>query len=150
MIYYNQNKIGKGDNMLTETEFNLYDSINTLGARWLTWNSKERKADLGIKGFNNHNKIHLWLLYLMKSYSIGNGYKDIYIDCPFYIYLWFKYVKKIKQLKYWRTNSNVFLIDPEIFTKELCDCFKKSPKIVEQIYDEYWRKKYGRNRNSGI
>ena len=39
--------------------YDKYDAINTLAARWLVWNSKERKQPLGIKKFRREKLTHM-------------------------------------------------------------------------------------------
>lgn len=122
-----------------ETELNLYDNINTWAVRWLIWNAEDKKINLGIKQFNRHNKMHLWLLYMMNSYSIARGYETIYINCSFWSYLWLKYIKGLKQVQRWRIGDKALLIEPLTFAKELCKGFNEAPQITEKIYDTYWR-----------
>ena len=59
-------------------DYDKYDAINTLAARWLVWNSKEKKKPLGIKQFKCKKLTHMWLLNIMNSFSIASGYEDFY------------------------------------------------------------------------
>jgi len=106
--------------------------------RWLLANAKERKALLGIKNFKKENKTHLWLLKLMDCYSISMKYVDIYLQCSLIDFLWMKYVMKVRHIKRWHGNHNVFLIKPEVFAKEITGQYNQEASIVEDIYDEYW------------
>lgn len=121
-------------------DLNLYDNINTMAARWLVWNSKERKQPLGIKNFTRKNKIHLWLLWVMISFSVATGYKDFYLDCSWFDYFYIRYIKRIKHIKKMNGIVDVFLIEPELFAKEVCERFDMDSKTVEDIYDMYWSK----------
>ena len=120
-------------------DFNLLDQINTLAARWLIWNSKEQKKPLGIKKFTRKNPIHMWLLYIMNSISIVTGYSDFYLDCSWIDYLYVRFIRKMRHVKKINRNTNTFLIEPEIFIKEVCENFGQAENIVGYIYDKYWR-----------
>lgn len=119
-------------------DLDLYDSINTMAARWLMWNSRERKQPLGIKDFKRKNKIHLWLLYIMNSFSITAGYEDFYLDCSWFDYLYIRYIKRMRHVKKMNGKTDVFLIESELFAKEICECFEKDADFVQYIYDMYW------------
>jgi len=126
--------------MPTNVDLDLFDKINTLGARWLVWNSKERKQPLGIKKFTRKSSIHMWLLYIMNSTSIATGYQDFYLDCSWIDYLYIKFIRKIRHVKKANKKIDVFLIEPELFAKEVCERFNYAGSTVGYIYDEYWRK----------
>ena len=123
----------------TEDDLNLFDQINTLAARWLVWNSKQRKQSLGIKKFTRKNASHMWLLYIMNSVSVATGYSDFYIDCSWIDYLYVRFIRKMRHVKKINRNTNTFLIEPEIFIKEVCENFDQTENIVGYIYDKYWR-----------
>ena len=118
-------------------DYDKYDPINTLAARWLVWNSKEKKKPLGIKQFKCKKLTHMWLLNIMNSFSIASGYEDFYLDCSFWTYLYIKYIKKFKHIKRFK-NEDVFLIEPELFAVEVCEQFGERPNKVEYIYEDYW------------
>ena len=120
-------------------DFNLLDQINTLAARWLVWNSKEQKKPLGIKKFTRKNSTHMWLLYIMNSVSIVTGYPDFYLDCSWIDYLYIRFIRKMRHVRKVNKSINIFLIEPEIFTKEVCEKFDYDKSIVGYIYDQYWR-----------
>lgn len=122
-----------------EHDLNLFDEINTLAARWLVWNSKERKKPLGIKGFKRKNVTHMWLLHIMASFSVAAGYQDVYLDCSWIDYLYIRFIKKFHYIKKMNKKVDAFLIEPELFAKEVCSNFNCSEDIVKYIYDEYWR-----------
>ena len=121
-------------------DLDLYDNINTTAARWLVWNSKERKQPLGIKNFSKNDQKDLWLLHLMISFSVATGYSDFYLDCSWIDYLYIKYIKKIKHIKKMNGKVDVFLIESDLFAKEVCEHFDKESEIVEDIYVIYWSK----------
>lgn len=119
-------------------DYDRYDAVNTLAARWLVWNSKERKQPLGIKQFKNKNSSHMWLLNIMNTFSIASGYVDFYLDCSFWTYLYIKYIKKFKHVKRFK-GQDVFLIEPELFISEVCSALNEHDDIVGYIYEDYWR-----------
>lgn len=119
-------------------DLDLYDSINTMAARWLMWNSKERKQPLGIKDFKRKNKIHMWLLHIMSSFSVAAGYEDFYLDCSWFDYFYIRFIKRMRHVKKMNGKIDVFLIEPELFAKEVCECFERKADFVQYIYDMYW------------
>ena len=125
---------------MNDEKLKLYDNINTLATRWLIWNASERNQPIGIKKFNWKNKTDLWLLNLMRSYGVFNGYVVYFLDCPFLIYFYMRYIYKDRYIRWAKREKNVFLIEPELFAKEVCSNFGVNGSITEEIYDEYWRK----------
>lgn len=81
----------------------------------------------------------MWLLYIMNSVSIATGYQDFYIECSWIDYLYVRFIRKMRHVKKVNKNTNTFLIEPEIFTKEVCENFGYDKKIVSYIYEQYWR-----------
>lgn len=119
----------------------LYDKINTTGVSWLRWNAHERHQKLGIKDFDVHNEIHLWLLRLMNVYQISfadTKTDPIYLQCGIIDFIQVqKY--KIKNIKrYTKKNDEVFLIEPELFAREVCQNYDKAAEYVKEIYNTYW------------
>lgn len=122
-----------------DIDLTLFDGINTLAARWLVWNSKANKQPLGIKNFKRKNPIHMWLLYIMNSVSVATGYQDFYLNCSLIDYLYIRFIRKMRHVKRTKNNIGVFLIEPKIFAKEVCENFNQTEDIVGYIYNEYWR-----------
>ena len=122
-----------------DIDLTLFDGINTLAARWLVWNSKANKQPLGIKNFKRKNPIHMWLLYIMNSVSVATGYQDFYLKCSLIDYLYIRFIRKMRHVKRIKNNVDVFLIEPKIFAKEVCENFNQTEDIVGYIYNEYWR-----------
>ena len=121
-------------------DLDLYDSINTIAARWLEKKKKTRELPLGIKKFERKNKIHLWLLHIMSVFSVAAGYEDFYIDCSWFDYFYIRCIKKINHARKMKRKTNAFLIEPELFAKEVCEKFARSSEDVKYIYDTYWGK----------
>ena len=76
----------------------------------------------------------------MNAFSVAAGYEDFYLDCSWINFLYVKYIVKMNHAKKTNRKVDVFLIEPKLFAKEVCDQFVKEEKIVEDIYDEYWSK----------
>lgn len=134
--------------METTELFNLYDSINTTAVRWLQYNSKMRKCPLGIKKFRRKNKIHMWLLMQLNFNSVYNNYERYYIDGSFLSYIYLRYIKKMKDLRYARKQEEYCLIEVNTFCDELVDAYnRQNPNskidtcIFEFIYDNYYGEK---------
>ena len=123
-----------------EKNFKLYDSINTMTVRWLIYNNRLHNKPIGIKNFSRKNPKHMWLLYMIENYSIYNNYCDYYIQGNFFSYLYLKYIKGFKHLKYYRSYIDVLLIEADIFIKEITSSFDQNSNIIEEIYNEFWGK----------
>ena len=125
-----------------EKNFDLYDKINTTAVQWLTYNAKAHNKPIGIKNFFKHNLYHMWLLHMMQNYSIFNGYVNYYIEGNFFTFLYLRYIRKFKNLRY-RFNKDVLMIEVGLFVDELISCFDNvNPSIIEQMYKEYWGDDY--------
>lgn len=119
-------------------DYSLYDSINTYAVRWLTYNAKSHVKPLGIKNFNKKSTYHMWLLKMIESYSVFNNYCNYYIDGNFISYLYLRYIKKFKHLRYTINCKKNLMIEADIFIKELTESFGENPNIVLKIYNKYW------------
>lgn len=122
--------------------YNLYDGINTLAVRWLTYQQRTTCKTLGIHNFKSNNITHLWFLHMLENYRVFNDYNVYYIDCSFLKYIYIRFIKKFKGAR--RENKkDSFMIDVDIFINELLDAFKEripniKPTIIEEIYYKYW------------
>lgn len=121
-----------------EETYKLYDSINTMAVRWLTYHSKKSNTKIGIKNFGKKNIYHMWLLHMMESYSIYNNYCNYYIDGNIFSYLYLRFIKHFKHLRYDLFQKNILMIDVGIFVDELCSFFNENTSIIENIYKAYW------------
>ena len=121
-----------------EETYKLYDSINTMAVRWLTYNTEKGNKKIGIKNFKKNNIYHMWFLHMMENYSIFNNYCNYYIDGNIFIFLYLRFIKKIKHIHYKLFQRNIKMIDVRIFIDELCLSFNQDSKIIEEIYKSYW------------
>ena len=123
--------------------FSLYDKINTIAVRWLTYNSKTHKQKLCINFKKQVN--YYWFLHMLESFRVFNNYVEYYIDCGIIRFLILKYINKFKGAKKYNKKIDVLKIDVEIFINDLIEFFKfngekvQDSKIIEQIYDAYWK-----------
>lgn len=121
----------------------LYDSINTIAVRWLTYQQRINAKPIGIFNFDSKNITHMWFLHMLESYRIFNDYTEYYIDCGLFEYLYIRYIKKFKGAR--RKRIDYVMIKVDVFIDELIESFKESvpdikPDIIEEIYKEYWGK----------
>lgn len=123
-------------------KLNLYDSINTQAVRWLKYNSDAHAKPLGIKNFMRHIKRHMWLLHMLSNYNVFTGYNQCYyVDGLYQEYLYLRYIKKFKYLRYKKKKDDVLMIDAPQFIEELTCSFGKPASIIDDIYEEYWGNK---------
>lgn len=128
---------------MEEKTYNLYDSINTTAVRWLEYNTnliQNSKSVLEILNFNRKDIRHLWMLHIFDIYSIFNGYCKYYTDSNFFTYLYLKYIKGFKRLGYHQNNINYVYVEVPAFIKELTEAFSVKSSVIDEIYNEYWRK----------
>lgn len=119
-------------------KYSVYDAINTYAARLLAYHAKEQKKLLGIKNFNYKNIPDKWLLHIMSAYSILKDNEIFYLDCSWFIYIWLRYFKRIKNLRYKNNNSDIFFIKADIFAEEACGLYGKDVSILKEICYNYW------------
>lgn len=119
--------------------YDLYDQINTTAANWLRLYAKNINKSLGIKNFNCKNKFHLWTLKMIELASIANGYDDYYVDCNWFVWFKFKFLKHFKHLKkVLKKNNNIAYIDVKTFVDEVCIACKVKSVNIECMFDGYW------------
>lgn len=126
--------------MLTNDKTNLYDSIDSIAVRWLTWNADVHKSALCIQNIDIKNETHLWLLEIFRNYSIINSYCTYYIEKNFFLYLYLKYIKKHKHLSFYKFKKEILTIDFNIFTKEITEYFNVDINTLKEIYNLYYRR----------
>lgn len=119
----------------------VYDTINTTCVRWLKYLADKYDKPLCIKKFDKKDKTNLWLLEMFRHYSMFSGYCDYYIDTNIFVYLYFKYIKKFKHLKYCSNNLDLEFIDTSKFIEELTTSCHQDINIITEIYDKYYNRR---------
>lgn len=123
-----------------DTIVQTYDMINTTATRWLAWNKKEWKNELGIYDFDVNDKSHLWLLHIFEIY----GYyldTNYYLSCDIFTYIKLRYFKKFKRLRRNKLSIKTFDISAPQFLKDIYYNLNTSKETIEKIYNLYWEKK---------
>lgn len=120
---------------MSEDIFNKYDSINNYAIRVLAWNCDNVSKDIILSNIIGDGE-DFWLLCILRHL---HTYKDvnIYFKENWLNYLYFKYVKKFKFLKY-KKNCFGFEVDAIKFTKEMAESFNENISILTKIYKQYW------------
>lgn len=120
--------------------YNLYDSVDNTAAYWLAWNLQQ-KGKIGFTSINGFDDEDLWLMNIAKHIYIYSE-KPFYVDCSFLDYLWLKYIKKFKFIKYYwqKKNEDVFLIDAIDFIKEITIACNVNVETIVKIYNTYYRR----------
>lgn len=120
--------------------YNLYDSVDNTAAYWLAWNLQQ-KGKIGFTSINGFDDEDLWLMSIAKHIYIYSE-KPFYVDCSFLDYLWLKYIKKFKFIKYYwqKKNEDVFLIDAIDFIKEITIVCNVNVETIVKIYNTYYRR----------
>ena len=119
----------------------LYDNMNSLAVRWLKHNADLHQKPLGIKNFGRHNYYHMWLLRMLQNYNVFTEYKsNYYIDGSFINYLYLRFIKGFKHLRYKTAHTDALMIEVPVFCDELAVAFNQPASIIEDIYKEYYNK----------
>lgn len=119
-------------------EEKLFDEILTTGARWMAFykNNLINKDGLGLKDIKL-NKTTYGFLAIARVYNTYGG--DFFVDTNIFKYWYLKYIKGFKFLQ--RVNGNlVDYIDINIFLSELVTQYGEQVKIIETIYNTYYRR----------
>lgn len=122
--------------------YSIYDEINTMAVKWLTYNSKVHNYKLCID-FKN-DSYHYWFLHILENFRVFNNYVTYYVDCGLIRYFIIRYIKKFKGAR-WHRKQKTFSIDVKNFINELINHFsifnaiENDPKIIERIYNAYWK-----------
>ena len=125
---------------MEKIDYGFYDSIDNTATRWLAWNLQEHKK-IGFTCINASNVKDLWLMHMAQNLYV---YSEtlMYIKTPFFDYLWLRFIKKFKFLRYYRKrkHEDVFLIDAVAFTEEVTKACNTTTDVIEKIYDTYYRR----------
>ena len=67
---------------------------------------------------------------------------DFYINSSYFLYLWLRYVKKFKFLRFYRKrkHQDVFLIDSITFVEEVAEACNITPEVIDVIYETYYKR----------
>lgn len=123
---------------MNEETYKIYDSINNFALKVLLWN-EDTKGKLGFFNLDTESPEDLWLLSILKQiYSIRANkyyYKGSWLD-----YLYFKYIKGFKFLKYSFNDKDKFFIDAIAFEVEVVYNFCEHIEVLADIYETYYRR----------
>ena len=125
---------------MEKIDYGFYDSIDNTATRWLAWNLQEHK-EIGFTCVSASDPKDLWVLCMARNlYTYSE--KVMYINTSFIDYLWLRYIKKFKFLRFYRKrkHQNVFLIDIITFMEEIVTAFNTTTDTIEKIYDTYYRR----------
>ena len=125
---------------MEKIDYGFYDSIDNTATRWLAWNLQEHKK-IGFDCINAFDPKSLWLMSMARNLYIYSK-TNFYIKSSFFDYLWLRFIKKFKFLRYYhkKKHSDVFLIDAIAFIEEVANTCNATPEIIEEIYDTYYRR----------
>lgn len=115
-----------------------YDRINTVAVKWLLFNRKTARKNLGIDNFDLKNSSDRWMFQTFFNYGILTN--NIYFIKPrhFFIYLYYRVLKHHFNLKLARKKDEIYWIDTRIFVKET-NSISDIPNITSEIYDTLYR-----------
>lgn len=125
---------------IKEEQYNLFDGINTTATRWMAYQYDKRKASACICNYyGDFNKYFLWLINIVNDFC--KIYDHVfYVACPWIKYIYLRYIKHFKKVRYPRPGTDTFPLDTEIFIKEITTAFDVVEEIIPVIYDEYYRR----------
>lgn len=123
-----------------EKDFKKYDEICATALSWVLWNkSQHQNEKFCITNINSSDIEDLWFLSVISCMGTITSSK-IYVDTRFSDFLYLKYIKKYKFLKYNFPKENTFYLDAVLFKNELLAYFNESLSILGEIYNEYYRR----------
>ena len=97
------------------------------------------KYSFSFSDINSSDVEDLWFLSVISCVGTITSSK-VYIDTRFSDFLYLKYIKKYKFLKYNFSKENTFYLDAVLFKNELLVYFNESLSILGEIYNEYYRR----------
>ena len=123
-----------------EKDYKKYDEICATALNWILWNKKEHMNErFCITNINSTDSEDLWFLSILHCASAMIPGK-IYIETRFSDYLYLKYKKKYKFLRYNFFAKNNYYIDVVLFEDELLKQFNEPLSTLGEIYYEYYRR----------
>ena len=123
-----------------ENKINLYDSINTTAVRWLMNLAKTSDRPLCFFNLNSQDPSHLWLLNMADAFSVYNNYCDYYVDCGIFTYMYLRYIKKHKHLRYYM-RCDICEIKTTVFIRDILYAFDITKRDIIDLYELFWGKK---------
>lgn len=123
-----------------EEKEKLYDAILTEGARWMSYQRKlyiDTADGIGIRHVYL-NKAYYGFLKMAEIFATYG--ESFYVGGNFFRYLYLKYIKKFRFLK-WAWRKDVVYLDYAVFLYELTNHFNKPFSIVQDIYSYYYEEK---------
>ena len=124
---------------MEKIDYGFYDSINNTATRWLAWNLDTKKK-IGFKYLGTDPR-SMWLLCMARNLYVYCE-NNFYIKSSYFLYLWLRYVKKFKFLRFYkkRKHQDVFLIDAITFIEELTTTCNTVPEMIDTIYESYYKR----------
>ena len=124
---------------MDKIDYKKFDIINTTACRWLMYNRKIRKVELGLKDVDLRNKSHLWFVRAFCHYSTFS--QNLIFTKNLVIYLYIKYRLHVRaiHLKLYHCDDICFIEAPQ-FIKEIEGSFGEKG-ITTKIYDIYYGRK---------
>ena len=125
---------------MEKIDYGFYDSIDNTATRWLAWNLNEHKK-IGFTCLSAFDPKDLWILCIARNLYVYSE-TNFYIKASFFDYLWLRFIKKFKFLRFYRSrkHQDVFLIDTIDFVDEVTKALNTTPDTIEEIYDTYYRR----------
>ena len=124
---------------MEKEDYGFYDSIDNTATRWLAWNLDTHKK-IGFQYLGTEPR-SMWLLCITRNlYTYCEA--DFYINSSYFLYLWLRYVKKFKFLRFYRKrkHQDVFLIDSITFVEEVAEACNITPEVIDVIYETYYKR----------
>ena len=122
-----------------EKDFKKYDEICASALSWILWNNQKHPENLCFTNLNSSDSDDLWLLSIA-NFAGALIEKKIYVSLNIIDFLYLKYIKKYKSLKFAWSLKNKYIIDGVIFKDELLESCGETLNILSEIYNEYYRR----------
>ena len=125
---------------MEKIDYGCYDSVENTAVRWLAWNL-DRKGQIGFEPIHKEDYKSLWIICVARNLHMYVD-RPIYVKCSFLDFLYLKYIKKFKFIKFYRARKcpNVYLINVAAFAESVTTACGTTVETVGKIYDAYYRR----------
>lgn len=120
-------------------KYELYDGINTTAMRWLAYHYDLSKKSVLFYNYKDKDAFN-WLLKVTNLFCQTYG-KTFYVICPKWKYLYLRYIRRLKKIRFFTGQTDLFNIDVQVFIQELLNSFNTSVDTIYDIYNTYYRRK---------
>ena len=105
--------------------------------KWLMWNKKVRKQELGFVDLDLKNDSHLWFLQAFFMYGIFDN--SFYYTKNLVIFFYCYFIRKHKNIRLALKKKDIFWIKAPQFVLEV-NSLSDNQNITKEIYNSLYRR----------